>query len=58
MAAQEAPGELSRFEPGVIAAAPALAIWQVGPNAVFHTTKFIAPARWPRRSQACSVRPA
>ncbi len=39
MAAQEAPGELSRFEPGVIAEAPALAIWQVGTSAVFHTMK-------------------
>ncbi len=33
---QEAPEELSRFEPDVIAEAPALVIWQVGTNAVFH----------------------
>lgn len=33
---QEAPDELSRFEPDVIGEAPALVIWQVGTNAVFH----------------------
>ena len=33
---QEAPEELSRFEPDVIGEAPALVIWQVGTNAVFH----------------------
>ena len=33
---QEAPEELSRFEPDVIAEAPVLVIWQVGTNAVFH----------------------
>lgn len=33
---QEAPEELSRFESDVIAEAPALVIWQVGSNAVFH----------------------
>jgi hypothetical protein len=33
---QEAPEELSRFEPDVISEAPALVIWQVGSNAVFH----------------------
>ena len=33
---QEAPEELSRFECDVIAEAPALVIWQVGTNAVFH----------------------
>jgi hypothetical protein len=33
---QEAPEELSRFESDVIAEAPALVIWQVGTNAVFH----------------------
>ena len=32
---QEAPSELSRFEPDVLAEAPALVIWQVGTNAVF-----------------------
>ena len=34
---QEAPEELSRFESDVIAEAPALVIWQVGTNAVFHS---------------------
>jgi len=33
---QEAQDELSRFEPDVIGEAPALVIWQVGTNAVFH----------------------
>jgi hypothetical protein len=33
---QEAPEELSRFEPDVVGEAPALVIWQVGTNAVFH----------------------
>ena len=33
---QEAPEELARFEPDVIGEAPALVIWQVGANAVFH----------------------
>ncbi len=33
---QEAPEELARFEPDVIGEAPALVIWQVGTNAVFH----------------------
>ena len=32
---QEATDEMSRFEPDVIAEAPALVIWQVGTNAVF-----------------------
>jgi hypothetical protein len=32
---QEAPSELSRFEPDVIDEMPALVIWQVGTNAVF-----------------------
>jgi acyl-CoA thioesterase-1 len=32
---QEAPEELSRFEPDVIDEAPSLVIWQVGTNAVF-----------------------
>jgi hypothetical protein len=34
---QEAPEELSRFEPDVIGEAPSLVIWQVGTNAVFHS---------------------
>jgi acyl-CoA thioesterase I len=34
---QEAPDQLSRFEPDVIGEAPALVIWQVGTNAVFHS---------------------
>jgi acyl-CoA thioesterase I len=33
---QEATDELPRFEPDVIGEAPALVIWQVGTNAVFH----------------------
>jgi hypothetical protein len=33
---QEAQDELSRFQPDVIDEAPALVIWQVGTNAVFH----------------------
>jgi hypothetical protein len=33
---QEAPDELARFESDVIAEAPAMVIWQVGGNAVFH----------------------
>jgi acyl-CoA thioesterase-1 len=33
---QEAQDEMSRFESDVIAEAPALVIWQVGTNAVFH----------------------
>jgi hypothetical protein len=33
---QEAPEELSRFESDVIAEEPALTIWQVGTNAIFH----------------------
>jgi acyl-CoA thioesterase I len=33
---QEAPEEISRFECDVIAEQPALVIWQVGSNAVFH----------------------
>jgi acyl-CoA thioesterase-1 len=33
---QEAPEELSRFESDVIGEAPALVIWQVGTNAVYH----------------------
>jgi acyl-CoA thioesterase-1 len=37
---QEAPSELSRFEPDVFAEAPALVIWQVGTNAVFRKKEF------------------
>ena len=37
---QEAPEELSRFESDVIAEAPALVIWQVGTNAVFHAADY------------------
>jgi len=37
---QEAPCELLRFETDVVAEAPALVIWQVGTNAVFHNDKF------------------
>jgi len=33
---QEAPEELSRFEPDVFNEAPALVIWQVGTNAIYH----------------------
>jgi lysophospholipase L1-like esterase len=33
---QEAPEELPRFESDVISEAPALVIWQVGTNAIFH----------------------
>ena len=37
---QEAPSELSRFEPDVLAEVPALVIWQVGTNAVFRKEEF------------------
>jgi hypothetical protein len=37
---QEAPEELSRFESDVIAEAPALVIWQVGTNAIFHKDSY------------------
>jgi acyl-CoA thioesterase-1 len=37
---QEAPSELARFEPDVLAEAPALVIWQVGTNAVFRKEEF------------------
>jgi acyl-CoA thioesterase I len=33
---QEAPEELSRFQPDVFDEAPALVIWQVGTNAIYH----------------------
>lgn len=37
---QEAPSELSRFEPDVLAEQPQLVIWQVGTNAVFRNVAF------------------
>lgn len=37
---QEAPSEVSRFEPDVLAEQPALVIWQVGTNAVFRNVQF------------------
>jgi GDSL-like Lipase/Acylhydrolase len=37
---QEAPSELSRFESDVLAEAPALVIWQVGTNAIFHRDEY------------------
>jgi len=37
---QEALDELSRFDPDVIDEAPALVIWQVGTNAVFHLGQY------------------
>jgi lysophospholipase L1-like esterase len=37
---QEAPSELSRFESDVFAEAPALVIWQVGTNAIFHRDQY------------------
>jgi len=37
---QEAPSEVSRFEPDVIGEAPAMVIWQVGTNAVFRKKEF------------------
>jgi acyl-CoA thioesterase-1 len=40
MSGQEAPSELSRFEPDVIGEVPALVIWQVGTNAVFRKEEF------------------
>ena len=40
LSGQEAPSELSRFEPDVFAEAPALVIWQVGTNAVFRKEQF------------------
>jgi len=33
---QEAPEELARFESDVFAEAPALVVWQVGTNAIYH----------------------
>ena len=33
---QEAPEELSRFQPDVFDEAPVLVVWQVGTNAVYH----------------------
>jgi acyl-CoA thioesterase-1 len=40
LAGQEAPSELSRFEPDVIGEQPSLVIWQVGTNAVFRKKEF------------------
>lgn len=40
LSGQEAPSEVSRFEPDVFAEAPALVIWQVGTNAVFRNEEF------------------
>lgn len=37
---QEAPSELTRFENDVFAEMPALAIWQVGTNAIFHQADY------------------
>jgi GDSL-like Lipase/Acylhydrolase family len=37
---QEAPSELSRFEPDVIGEGPSLVIWQVGTNAVYRSSAF------------------
>jgi hypothetical protein len=37
---QEAPSELSRFEPDVIGEGPSLVIWQVGTNAVYRSVAF------------------
>lgn len=37
---QEAPEELSRFESDVFGEEPALTIWQVGTNAVFHSDAY------------------
>lgn len=37
---QEAPSEVSRFEPDVVAEQPSLVIWQVGTNAVFRNVAF------------------
>jgi len=37
---QEAPEELSRFESDVIGENPALVIWQIGSNAVFHQQSY------------------
>src|SRR5215471_15823293 len=37
---QEAPEELSRFECDVIGEKPALVIWQIGTNAVFHQPSY------------------
>lgn len=41
---QEAPEELSRFESDVIAEAPALVIWQVGTNAIYHRELYDPPS--------------
>jgi hypothetical protein len=40
LSGQEAPSQVSRFEPDVIAEQPALVIWQVGTNAIFRQEAF------------------
>ena len=50
---QEAPSELSRFEPDVLAELPALVIWQVGTNAVFRKKSSISS-----EVVVCALRPA
>jgi hypothetical protein len=37
---QEAPSEVSRFESDVFADAPAMVIWQVGTNAIYHRDEY------------------
>ena len=41
---QEAPEELARFESDVFAEAPALVIWQVGTNAIYHRDLYDPPS--------------
>ncbi len=59
---QEAPSELSRFEPDVFDEMPALVIWQVGTNAVFRMKEFnfddVAgiDRDWPRLARRSSDR--
>ena len=40
LSGEEAPSQVSRFEPDVLAEQPALVIWQVGTNAVFRKEQF------------------
>ena len=40
---QEAPEEVGRFESDVVAEAPALVIWQVGTNAIYHRDLYDPP---------------
>jgi acyl-CoA thioesterase-1 len=40
---QEAPEEVGRFESDVVAEAPALVIWQVGTNAIYHRDMYDPP---------------